>query len=506
MRNGGPDRRPKTLTGRLRHVAAQLPGKVALCDARQSVTYDELLSHALWLAKAVAEATKRPRLGILLPPCPCFATAFFACQFAGKAVIPLSRILKPADLHFALTDSGVDTVITTGAVAALLDGWDGQRLYVERLNTGDPDEECPDNGHAGDPDDPAAILYTAGSESTPKGVVLSHRNLLANVDSLERAARLTADDVYLGVLPMSHAFALLGTLVAPVSMGARVYYVDRFIPSEIGDACLQQKATLLLAIPTMYNLILRARDLAWAERNNLRLCVAGGEVLPRGVAERFEDVFCKPLLNGYGMTETSPVVSLNVPWANKPGSVGRPIPGTEVRIIDDDARNLGHNTEGEIAIRGDNVMAGYLDDPQGTAKRYTDDGFFRTGDIGLVDDDGYLFIRGRKKELIIISGENVSPAEIEAVLLGHPMVADAAVIGVNHGTRGEAPMAFVTGRRFHKLTAKELRSYCRQRLASFKVPRQFVISDKLPRDAMNKILKRALPDLLRQTDSAGEAE
>jgi long-chain acyl-CoA synthetase len=286
---------------------------------------------------------------------------------------------------------------------------------------------------------------------------------------------------------MSHAFALLGTLVAPVCTGARAWYLDRFIPSEIGDACVEQKITLMLAIPSMYNLILRARDLAWAEKTHLRLCVSGGEVLPRGVADRFEDVFCRPLLNGYGMTETSPVLSLNVPWANKPGSVGRPIPGVDIKIVDDDDQEVPTNTEGEIVARGPNVMAGYLNHDAYTAERYTADGFFRTGDLGLLDDDGYLFIRGRKKEIIIISGENVSPAEIEAVLLSHPMVADAAVIGVDHDTRGEAPVAFVTGRRFHTLTAKDLKHYCRERMANFKVPR----------NAMNKILKRALPALLK---------
>ena len=234
-------------------------------------------------------------------------------------------------------------------------------------------------------------------------------------------------------------------------------------------------------------------ELAWMAKTNLRPCISGGEALPRGVAERFEDVVCRPLLNGYGMTETSPVISLNVPWANKPGSVGRPIPGVEVRIIDDEGRDLGHSVQGEVAVRGANVMAGYLNHPQWTADCYTEDGFFRTGDFGLIDDDGYLFIRGRKKELIIISGENVAPAEIEAVLLSHPEVADAAVIGVNHQTRGETPVAFVIGRRFHKLTAKALREYCRERMAAFKIPRRFVISDNLPRNVLGKILKRELP-------------
>jgi long-chain acyl-CoA synthetase len=487
-----------TLTARLVRLAAQRPEKPVLCDARQEFTFADLLRRAVGLAEIIQATTAQPHVSVLLPTCSWFGVAFFGCQFARRAVIPLSQTLKPADLQFALSDSGVDTVITTRAVSGLLNGCAARRLYVEDIDW----ESMPEPRAAeavGRPDDPAAVLYTAGSEAQPKGVILTHRNLLSNLDSVQGTARLTADDVYLGVLPMSHAFALLGTLVAPVCVGARVFYVDRFIPSEIGEACAQERLTILLAIPSMYNLIVRARDLAWAQKTSLRLCISGGEVLPRGVAERFEDVFSRPLLNGYGMTETSPVISLNVPWANKPGSVGRPIPGVEVRVADDAGRDLGRNAEGEIVVRGPNVMAGYLNHPQCTAECYTADGFFRTGDLGLLDDDGYLFIRGRKKELIIISGENVAPAEIEAVLLSHPMVADAAVIGINHNTRGEAPVAFVMGRRFHRLTPKELREYCRERMAAFKVPRKFVISGDLPRNTSGKILKRALPDLLKQS-------
>ena len=465
--------------------------KIALCDSRESITYGDLLRRARVVADQVGRTTDCSHVAILLPNDASFGVAFYGCQLAGKAVVPLSQILRPEDLKYALNDAKARLVITARSVAALLNGWDGDRLYMDDMDWDGP-ADLEGAREVGGPDETAAIFYTAGSVAQPKGVILTHGNLLANVDAVRQMARLTADDVFLGILPMSHAFALLGTLVAPVCLGASVRYVERFIPSEIGEAAIQHKATVLMAVPSMYNATLRARDLAWTAKTNLRLCISGGEALPRGVAERFEDVFCRPLLNGYGMTETSPVISLNVPWANKPGSVGRPIPGVEVRIIDEEGRDLGHNAQGEVAVRGANVMAGYLNHPQCTDACYTEDGFFRTGDFGLIDDDGYLFIRGRKKELIIISGENVAPAEIEAVLLSHPEVGDAAVIEVNHQTRGETPVAFVIGRRFHKLTAKVLREYCRERMAAFKVPRRFVISDNLPRNVLGKILKREL--------------
>jgi long-chain acyl-CoA synthetase len=483
-----------TLVGQLRQTASRVPDKLALSDSHDAMTYADLLRRASLVAVRVAEMTAKPHVAILLPNDSSFAVAFYGCQMAGKAVIPLSQILRPDDLKYALTDSGAELVITARSVSGMLGSWEGRRLYIEEMNwSSSPRTDAP---HVNRENDVAAILYTAGSEAKPKGVMLTHRNLLANVEAVREIARLSSDDVFLGILPMSHAFALLGTLVAPVCVGASVRYVERFIPTEIGEACIEQKATILLAVPSMYNVMLRARDLAWAAGTHLRLCVSGGEALPRGVADRFEDVFCRPLLNGYGMTETSPVISLNLPWANKPGSVGRPIPGVEVRIIDEQDRELGCDVQGEIAVRGPNVMAGYLHHPKCTAEGYTADGFFRTGDLGLIDADGYLFIKGRKKEIIIISGENVAPAEIEAVLLSHPEVADAAVIGVNHETRGEAPVAFVIGRRFHTLTTKELREYCRERMAAFKVPRRFIISDTLPRNAAGKILKRELYKLV----------
>jgi long-chain acyl-CoA synthetase len=482
-----------TLVGRLRQTVARSPDKVALSDSKDAMTFADLLRRSGLVAEQVAGATRQPRVAVLLPNDSSFAVAFYGCQMAGKAVIPLSQILRPDDLKYALADSGAELVVTSRSVSGMLGSWEGHRLYVEDMDW----SRSPAVGvsETGATDDAAAILYTAGSEARPKGVILTHGNLLANVEAVRQVARLNENDVFLGILPMSHAFALLGTLVAPVCVGASVHYVERFIPSEIGEACTEHRATILLAVPSMYNVMLRARDLAWAAGTQLRLCVSGGEALPRGVADRFEDVFCRPLLNGYGMTETSPVISLNVPWANKPGSVGRPIPGVEVRIIDDQDRELGRDTQGEIAVRGGNVMAGYLHHPQCTAEGHTADGFFRTGDMGLIDADGYLFIKGRKKEIIIISGENVAPAEIEAVLLSHPEVADAAVIGVNHETRGEAPVAFVIGRRFHTLTTKGLREYCRERMAAFKVPRRFILSDTLPRNATGKILKRELHKL-----------
>ncbi len=487
-----------TLPGSLAASAAIAPDKVALADVQRQYTYHQLLQAATILCQQVQSQTNAPRVGVLLPNSAWFGVAFYGCLMAGRAVIPLSQILRPADLMFAMEDGQVDLLITTRSISAGMQQWQGQRLYMEDIDFAAlPDEPtCQSAAATSSPDDAAAVLYTAGSEAQPKGVVLSHRNLLSNVAGVGRIARLQPDDVYLGILPMSHAFALMGTLVAPVALAARAFYLDRFIPSEIGEACQTQQVTILMAVPSMYNILVRAHDQSWATRSPLRLCVSGGEVLPRGVADRFEDVYLHPLLNGYGMTETSPVISLNVPWANKKGSVGRPLPGVEVRVVNEDDNPVGVNEIGEILVRGPNLMQGYLNHPEATAEKMTGDGFLQTGDLGTIDADGYLFIRGRKKEIIIISGENVSPAEIEAVLLGHPKIIDAAVIGVQHETRGEAPVAFVIPRRFQTLTPQELKQYCRERIAGFKVPRKFIIRPILPRNATGRILKRALKTMV----------
>lgn len=493
-----------TLPQTLAASAEAAPDKIALSDNQRQYTYSQLLKTASVLSARVREMSDRPNIGVLLPNSAWFGVAFYACQLAGKAVIPLSQILRPADLTYALDDGKVDLLITTRSVAAPLQQWPGKRLYMEdfennsEIATG---ASCTQPPIMAQPDDAAAILYTAGSEAEPKGVILTHRNLLSNVAGVCEIARLSCDDVYLGILPMSHAFALMGTLIAPIALTARVHYLDRFIPSEIGEACLTHQVTILMAVPSMYNILVRAHDQSWAARTPLRLCVSGGEALPRGVADRFEDVFLHPLLNGYGMTETSPVISMCVPWANKPGSVGRPLPGVEVRIVDDDDQPLEADQEGEIVVRGPNLMKGYLNHPQYTAEKLTADGFLRTGDIGLLDRDGYLHIRGRKKEIIIISGENVAPAEIEAVLLSHPKVADASVIGVTHATRGEAPVAFVIPRRFQTLTPQELRHYCRERIAAFKIPRKFILRTTLPRNAAGRILKRDLKTMVDESEA-----
>ncbi|MFQ5491554.1 MAG: class I adenylate-forming enzyme family protein, partial [Phycisphaerae bacterium] len=285
----------------------------------------------------------------------------------------------------------------------------------------------------------------------------------------------------------------------PVVLGAGVYAIARFNPSAALQAVHEQRISIMMAIPTMYAAMLRCKSAPDDALKSIYLAMSGGEPLPVTVAEGFEQRFGVKLLQGYGLTETAPVLSLCAPHAFRDGSVGRLIPGVDCRIVDESSQELPCGADGEIQVKGPGVMKGYHNHPQETAQVIDPDGWFRTGDIGRLDEDGYLYITGRKKEMMIVGGENVAPAEIENVLLQHDAVAQAAVIGTPDSSRGEVPVAFVTlqeGADPDRVNDHALRTFARQRLAGYKVPRRVVITDDLPKGPTGKVLKRKLAELI----------
>jgi long-chain acyl-CoA synthetase len=337
----------------------------------------------------------------------------------------------------------------------------------------------------------AACLYTSGTTGRPKGAMLTHGNLLANLDSLNRILRATEADIFLTVLPMFHAFAATVMFLGPVMLGATIVVEPRFAPDLVLKAVADHRVTLFSGVPTMYAK-LAAIPRPSLDLSSWRMCISGGAALPPPVLEAFEAKYGVPIYEGYGPTECSPVLTVNPPGGiRRIGSVGPAIPDVELGIVDDEDRPLPVGAVGEIVARGPNVMLGYLNRPAETAQALRN-GWYHTGDLGRMDEDGYVTIVDRKTDLIIVGGLNVYPREIELVLAQHPAVAEAAVIGAPDPLRGEVPQAMLVLRDGAEATPQGLLAWCRQRLAPYKVPRGLTIVPALPKTVTGKILKSQL--------------
>ena len=287
----------------------------------------------------------------------------------------------------------------------------------------------------------------------------------------------------------------MATLIAPVRLGAMTVYQARFSATAVIKTIREQAISIIAAVPSMYAVLARLKDAGPEDMKSLYAAISGGEPLPAIVRQKFEEKFGKPIYEGYGLTETIGPIAFNVPGAIKPGSVGRTIPGAEIRIVDESGNALPKGQTGEVWLKGPMIMKGYFNLPDETAKALTADGFFKSGDLGFVDDEGYLHITGRKKDLIIVAGEKASPREIEEVILRHPAVKDAAVVGKKDASRGEVVVAFVTPKEGAGVKAEEIREFCRSSgLAQWKCPREVFVENDLPRSPTGKVLKRVLAE------------
>jgi len=463
----------------------------AVVEENRQWSFAELSDEIDRAAAVISERVKGDTVGVLLLNSQKYVTTLFAVWKAGKTAVPLNYLLPPADIGFIIRDSGMSALVSSqffaqqlGAVKPLF-GDKGVLLMAD-----DPEFTAPAASTAPAVQrEPALILYTSGTTGRPKGVVLTHENLAFNVQSCQRAGQFDHRDSFLCLLPFFHTYAITGTILLPLFNGCKMVLVDRFAPLKVLKLIEDHKISVFLAIPSMY------RVLAMADGSfnvgSVRFPISGGEPLPVAVATAFEKRFGVPIFEGYGQTEAAPVVTLNVPEANKIGTIGRALPGVEVAIWDEQDRVLPAEQIGELMVRGSNVMAGYHNLPEDTAKTIVD-GWLHTGDLGKMDAEGFVTITGRKKELIISAGENIYPREIEEVLAQHPKVKECAVIGVKDEVRGEVPKAFVIPRDGETLDEKDLRQFCRDHLASYKVPKHIDIVPDLPRSPTGKIIKRAL--------------
>jgi long-chain acyl-CoA synthetase len=474
--------------------AASRPNDIAIIDDFGQYTHQQLATMAAGMGMYLSMQTSRDKVGLLLPSSAAFSASFYGTLLAGKTVVPINFLLGEREIAHVIADSGIDTVVTIPLLAGKLKDLPLKVIDITALPKPPPGSITPKFPSPAS-DDLAVIMYTSGTSGLPKGVMLSYGNLQADTESAITHAKLQGKHHFLGILPLFHSTGMLATLLAPTTLGSQTVYQARFSPTAVLNAVRTHQISVLVAVPSMYGAINRLKEAKPEDFSSIYACLSGGEPLPRAVGEAFLQKFNIPIYEGYGLTETIGPITFNVPDALRAGSVGRIIPTAEVKITDDNGNALGTGETGEIWMRGPMVMKGYYNLPNETAAALTGDGYFKSGDLGHLDSDGYLHVTGRKKELIIVAGEKAVPREIEDVLLRHPAVADAAVVGKKDPSRGEVVVAFVIPKEGQSIKPEELRDFCRnQALPQWKVPREVTIVADLPRSPTGKVLKRVLAE------------
>ncbi|MFZ5626470.1 MAG: long-chain-fatty-acid--CoA ligase [Bacillota bacterium] len=447
-------------------------------------------------------------VALILPNSAEFLITYYAVVSLGARVIPINPLYTRDEIGYILMDSQSVGVVTLPQIAAALLEY---RAYLPHLSwviaCGEKVEGAISWAEALEAvpltswpelheDDVAVILYTSGTTGKPKGAMLTHKNLCSNAESLRHYVRATSDDRFVVVLPMFHVFCMTVCMNMAVLIGSPMYILPKFSPAEVVNVIRDWQATVFAGVPTMYNFIMQIPNARPEDFRSLRLAISGGASLPVELLRNFEAKFRTIILEGYGLSEASPVVSFNpIDGARKPGSIGLTIPGVEVKIVDDNDRELPAGEVGELVVKGPNVMAGYFNNPAATAEALRN-GWLHTGDLARRDEEGYLYIVDRKKDMVIVGGYNVYPREVEEVLYQIPQVLEAAVIGVPDPDYGEAVVAFVATKAGQTLTEEEVLEHCRQHLAKYKVPAKIIITPELPKNSTGKILRRVLKEQL----------
>lgn len=488
--------------------AAARPEHPALVFHERAATYRELDALVDRTAATLSGLGlgKGDRVALLLGNIPEFVHALHGTFRAGAVAVPLNVMLTPEELGYVLADAGARAaVVGIDLVPAVLAVRDRLASLDHVLVVGPPPtppgttslDELLDRAGAPPevevgPEDPALLGYTAGTTADPKGAVLTHGNLLANLDQLREvpALRGAASDVVLLVLPLFHIYGLNAALNVVLREGATGVLVERFHPVESLRLVERHGVTVLFGVPQMYAAWLRAARDEPFDLSSVRLAVSGAAPLPTEVLRGFRERFGCVIWEGYGLTETSPVVTTNG-LADEPrgGSIGLPLPGTEVRLIDEDGTDVVDGDPGELLVRGPNVFSGYWGRPEETEEAFVE-GWFRTGDVAYRDEQGFLFLVDRAKDLIIVSGFNVFPREVEEAIAAYPKVAECAVVGVPDERTGEAVKALVVPRRGVSLSEEEILEHCRGSLARFKLPRVVEFVESLPKHVTGKVLRR----------------
>ncbi|MBF6589552.1 MAG: long-chain fatty acid--CoA ligase [Ktedonobacterales bacterium] len=486
--------------------------KPAIIFRDQPTTYDELNRRANAVANALMGLGIQPgdRVAIYIHDLPLFMEAYYGILRAGAAVIPLNVLYKAGEVEYILRDSGAKAILTFGpfaqvAIAAAANAPDLQQVIVAapqdipgtlawRTVFGEAPDTPP--AVAVREEDLAVITYTSGTTGRPKGAMLTHRNLLSNCQQCSEVPRISPvpEDVVWLALPLFHIYAMNVGMNLTILHGGTMALIERFEPASSLEVIQKQRCTVIYGAPPMF--------VAWAQMPNLRdydlksvrYIASGAAALPVRVMELFEGLSGVPISEGYGLSEAAPVVTSNAAGpVTKAGTVGPAIPGCEVRIVDEAGAELPHGELGELICRGPNIMKGYWQQPQATAEALRD-GWLHTGDLATQDDDGYFTIVDRKKDMIVVSGFNVYPREVEEILFRHPAIADAAVVQYPDPYQGESVMAFVVLKPGASATEQEIIEFCRGQIAVFKCPRRVVFRTELPKNNTGKVLRRELRD------------
>jgi long-chain acyl-CoA synthetase len=497
----------------LQESARLYPNKTAVILDQQKISYGELNAAANQVANSLRSlgVHRGDKVALMLPNVPQFPVIYYGILKLGATVVPLNVLFRAGEVQYHLEDSdAVAFFVWEGLAEEARRGFAQVETCRHMVVVNSPGSDyLPEGAFSYDalsavasshcdltwtmPDDTAVLLYTAGTTGRPKGAELTHFNMFHNASfCADRLFGITSEDVGLACLPLFHSFGQTCVMNALIYAGGTICMMPKFEPDRVLEAIEREAVTYFAGVPTMYFYLLHYPDASRFNVSSLRLCIAGGAAMPVSVMKEFEQRYGTIVLEGYGLSETSPVATFNVrERERKPGSIGLPIWGTEMQIVDDADRPVPFGGEGEIVIRGPNVMKGYYKRPEATAEVMRN-GWFHTGDIARVDEEGYFYIVDRKKDMINRGGLNVYPREVEEVLYGHPAVAEAAVIGVPDEALGEEVKAVIVLKPNQSAQASEIISYCKERIASFKYPRTVEFRDSLPKGPNGRILKREL--------------
>jgi long-chain acyl-CoA synthetase len=509
-------------------AAPDADARVAFVTQDESITYSDLKRRVLSAAAGFAKAgvKKGDCVAVVHRNSPVFVVSYFALNRIGAVAVPINFMVQKADeLAYMLNDCKAVGVVTQ---KEFLKGLRGAAAKTPSLKTMWVSDEAELQGIekpfsslwtaeappavAVTEGDVASILYTSGTTGNPKGVMLTHRNFVTNASAAVSRMALRQSDVGVCILPMFHSFAWTGNVLVCILVKTKLVISANITPAKPWLLLMgKHGVSLFSAVPQVYSVLAKqccgfeGLVLKWWFFRRVRLAISGAAPLSPAVSDAFEKSFGIPILEGYGLTETTPVITINPPVGHKRGSVGTPIDGVKIKIVDDDEKELAQGQEGEICATGDCVMKGYFNLPDATKQAFTKDGWLKTGDIGAVDEDGFLYIRDRKKDMIIIKGLKVFSAQVEATLLENPDVAEAAVIGIPDEHGDETIKAFIVLKQGAVSDRAKLMQYCKTKFDPYKRPRDLEIVDSLPKNALQKVLKRALRQRELDKKAAGAA-